>query len=241
MSSTPLAITTSTTTLPSIALFTHWERRQRPHTKRRDPRLRASSTLPIRAVSSSRAGRPESTNLVAYSWVRRKLGPGDEILSTVMEHHSNIVPWQMAAKDSGATLRYLPVTDDGELDVSELDSYINDRTKLVCVAGMSNVLGTINDLEPIVKAAYSVGALVLVDGAQLVPHVTTDFQAIGCDFLAFSSHKMLGPLGIGVSGCASRTARGDGPVHGRRRDDPRRDARGSRRGTTCPTSSRAGR
>ena len=143
-------------------------------------------------------GTTESTNLVAYSWVRRKLGPGDEILSTVMEHHSNIVPWQMAAKDSGATLRYLPVTDDGELDLSELDSYINDRTKLVCVAGMSNVLGTINDLEPIVKAAYSVGALVLVDGAQLVPHVTTDFQAIGCDFLAFSSHKMLGPLGIGV-------------------------------------------
>ncbi len=143
-------------------------------------------------------GTTESTNLVAYSWVRRKLGPGDEILATVMEHHSNLVPWQMAAKDCGATLRYLPVTEAGELDYSQLDTFVTERTKLVCVTGMSNVLGTINDLEPIVKAAYAVGALVLVDGAQLVPHVPTDFQALGCDFLAFSSHKMLGPMGVGA-------------------------------------------
>ncbi|MEX0874202.1 MAG: cysteine desulfurase [Actinomycetota bacterium] len=143
-------------------------------------------------------GTTESTNLVAYAWVRRRFGPGDEILSTVMEHHSNLVPWQMAARDTGATLRYLPVTDSGELDLSDLDSFITERTKLVCVTGMSNVLGTINHLEPIVKAAYAVGALVLVDGAQLVPHVPTDFQAIGCDFLAFSSHKMLGPTGVGA-------------------------------------------
>jgi cysteine desulfurase/selenocysteine lyase len=143
-------------------------------------------------------GTTESTNLVAYAWVRRRLGPGDEIVSTVMEHHSNLVPWQMAARDSGATLRYLPVTDSGELDLSTLDSLITPRTKLVCVTGMSNVLGTINSLDQIVAAAHAVGALVLVDGAQLVPHIATDVQAIGCDFLAFSSHKMLGPLGIGA-------------------------------------------
>jgi cysteine desulfurase/selenocysteine lyase len=135
---------------------------------------------------------------VAYSWARRKLGPGDEILATVMEHHSNLVPWQMAAKDSGATLRYLPITDGGELELEQLDEYITDRTKLVCVTGMSNVLGTIVNLEPVVGAAHAVGALVLVDGAQLVPHTPTDVQAIGCDFLAFSSHKMLGPMGVGA-------------------------------------------
>ncbi len=143
-------------------------------------------------------GTTESTNLVAYSWVRRRLGPGDEIVATVMEHHSNLVPWQMAAKDSGATLKYLPVTEGGELDLSDLGSHITDRTKLVCVTGMSNVLGTIVDLAPIVAAAHAVGALVLVDGAQLVPHASTDFEAIGCDFLAFSSHKMLGPMGVGA-------------------------------------------
>jgi cysteine desulfurase/selenocysteine lyase len=143
-------------------------------------------------------GTTESTNLVAYAWARRRLGPGDEIVATVMEHHSNLVPWQMAARDSGATLKYIPVTDSGELDLSNLDDLITKTTKLVCVTGMSNVLGTINPLVPIVAAAHAVGALVLVDGAQLVPHVTTDFQAIGCDFLAFSSHKMLGPLGIGA-------------------------------------------
>jgi cysteine desulfurase/selenocysteine lyase len=143
-------------------------------------------------------GTTESTNLVAYAWARRRLGPGDEIVSTVMEHHSNLVPWQMAARDSGATLAYIPVTDSGELDLSNLDDLISKRTKLVCVTGMSNVLGTINPLGQIVAAAHAVGALVLVDGAQLVPHVTTDFQAIGCDFLVFSSHKMLGPLGIGA-------------------------------------------
>jgi cysteine desulfurase/selenocysteine lyase len=150
-----------------------------------------------RAVVFTR-GTTESTNLVAYAWVRRRLGPGDEIVSTVMEHHSNLVPWQMAARDCGATLRYLPITDAGELDLSQLDSVITARTKLVCVTGMSNVLGTINPLEPIVEAAHAVGALLLVDGAQLVPHIATDFQAIGCDFLAFSSHKMLGPTGVGA-------------------------------------------
>jgi cysteine desulfurase/selenocysteine lyase len=143
-------------------------------------------------------GTTESTNLVAYAWARRRLKAGDEICATVMEHHSNLVPWQMAANDTGATMRYIPVTDGGELDLSDLGEYINARTKLVCVSGMSNVLGTINDLGPVVEAARAVGALVLVDGAQLVPHVATDFGALGADFLVFSSHKMLGPTGVGA-------------------------------------------
>jgi cysteine desulfurase/selenocysteine lyase len=142
-------------------------------------------------------GTTESTNLVAYAWVRRRLGPGDEVVSTVMEHHSNIVPWQMATRDCGATLRYLPVTDEGLLDLGALPEVIGERTRLVCVTGMSNVLGTITDLRPVVDAAHSVGALVLVDGAQLVPHLPTNFEDIGCDFLAFSGHKMLGPTGVG--------------------------------------------
>jgi len=143
-------------------------------------------------------GTTESTNLVAYAWVRRRLGPGDEIVSTVMEHHSNIVPWQLAAADTGATLKYLDITDDGELRYDALDATISDRTKLICVTGMSNVLGTINDLGWIVERAHAVGALVLVDGAQLVPHCVVDFQALDIDFLAFSSHKMLGPTGVGA-------------------------------------------
>ncbi len=143
-------------------------------------------------------GTTESTNLVAYALVRRRFGPGDEIVSTVMEHHSNIVPWQMAAADTGATLRFIEITDEGELRYDQLDELINERTKLVCVTGMSNVLGTLNDVPRIAERAHAVGALVLVDGAQLVPHVGVDFASLGCDFLAFSSHKMLGPTGIGA-------------------------------------------
>ena len=141
-------------------------------------------------------GTTESTNLVAYAWARRRLKAGDEIVSTVMEHHSNIVPWHMTAADTGATVKFIGVTDSGELE--DYASVITDRTKLVCVTGMSNVLGTINDVRRIADAAHAVGALVLVDGAQLVPHSPVDFQALGCDFLAFSSHKMLGPTGVGA-------------------------------------------
>ncbi len=143
-------------------------------------------------------GTTEATNLVAYSLVRRRLKAGDEIVSTVMEHHSNIVPWQLAAADTGAMLKFLDITDDGELRYDLLEQAITERTKLVCVTGMSNVLGTVNDIGWIVERAKDVGALVLIDGAQLVPHVPTDFQALGVDFLAFSAHKMLGPTGIGV-------------------------------------------
>jgi cysteine desulfurase/selenocysteine lyase len=140
----------------------------------------------------------EAVNLVAYAWARRRFGPGDVIVCTQMEHHSNLVPWQLAAADCGATLRYIPVTDDGELDLSGLGELIDSRTKLVAVTAMSNVLGTLVDVARIADAAHRAGALILVDGAQLVPHAPADFEAMDADFLVFSGHKMLGPTGIGV-------------------------------------------
>ena len=142
-------------------------------------------------------GTTESINLVAHGWGRKFLTSGDEILLTEMEHHSNIVPWQLCAKDTGAVLRYIPITDDGLLDLSQLGSLLTERTKILCVTGMSNSLGTITPLEQLVAAAHAVGALVLVDGAQLVPHHAVDVTAIDCDFLAFSGHKMLGPFASG--------------------------------------------
>jgi cysteine desulfurase/selenocysteine lyase len=142
-------------------------------------------------------GTTESINLVAHGWGRKFLKPGDEIVLTEMEHHSNIVPWQLCAKDTGAVLRYIPITDDGLLDLSDLGSLLTERTKILCVTGMSNSLGTITPLEQLVAAAHAVGALVLVDGAQLVPHHAVDVTAIDCDFLAFSGHKMLGPFASG--------------------------------------------
>ena len=135
---------------------------------------------------------------MAYSWARRRLAAGDEILCTVAEHHSNIVPWQMAAAETGAKLRYLQVTDNGDLDLSGLDQCLSRKTRLVAVTGASNVLGTITRLEPLIEEARAVGALVLVDGAQLVPHVPVDFEAMGADFLAVAGHKMLGPTGVGA-------------------------------------------
>jgi cysteine desulfurase/selenocysteine lyase len=142
-------------------------------------------------------GTTESTNLVAYAWARRFLGEGDEVLLTDMEHHSNIVPWQLAARDRGFTLRYLPLTDDGLLDLSELGTYLTERTKLLGVTGMSNSLGTLPPLRELVGAAHAAGALVLVDGAQLVPHVPVDVVELDLDFLTISGHKMLGPTGSG--------------------------------------------
>lgn len=142
-------------------------------------------------------GTTESTNLVAYAWARRSLGEGDEILLTDMEHHSNVVPWQLAARDTGATLRYVPLTDDGLLDLSELGSLLTERTRLFAVTGMSNSLGTLPPVRQLVDAAHAVGALVLVDGAQMVPHVPVDVTELGCDFLTISGHKMLGPTASG--------------------------------------------
>jgi cysteine desulfurase/selenocysteine lyase len=140
----------------------------------------------------------EALNLVAYSWGRRNIQKGDEILLTEMEHHSNIVPWQLLAEENGASIRYIPFTDTGLLDMNRLPELLTDRTKLVCFASMSNVFGTINPSQEIIQAAHSVGALTVVDAAQSVPHLPVDIQELDCDFLAFSGHKMCGPTGIGV-------------------------------------------
>jgi cysteine desulfurase/selenocysteine lyase len=142
-------------------------------------------------------GTTESTNLVAHAWGRKFLREGDEILLSEMEHHSNIVPWQLAAQDTGAVLRYLPITDDGLLDLSELGSVLTKKTKLVAITGMSNSLGTLPPVRQLADAAHAVGALVLVDGAQLVPHVPVDVIQLDCDFLTVSGHKMLGPTASG--------------------------------------------
>jgi cysteine desulfurase/selenocysteine lyase len=142
-------------------------------------------------------GTTESMNLVAQGWGRTFLSPGDRILITEMEHHSNIVPWQMAARATGAELAYIPLTDDGQLDLSDLGGLLNERTKILSVTGMSNALGTITPLKQLVDAARSVGALVCVDAAQLAPHHAVDVTALDLDFMAFSGHKMLGPTASG--------------------------------------------
>ncbi len=140
----------------------------------------------------------EAINLVASSWGRANLRPGDEILLTEMEHHANLVPWQLVAQEKGARLRFIPITPDGQLDLSGLDDLLTPRTKMVAFTQASNVLGTLTPVRRIADAAHAVGARVLVDGAQGAPHMPTDVQALGCDFYAFSSHKMCGPTGIGV-------------------------------------------
>ena len=144
------------------------------------------------------AGTTGSINLVAYTWGRANLGPGDEVLITEMEHHSNIVPWQMLRDQLGFTLRHVPITDNGLLDLSQLDQLLTERTKLFCFNHMSNVVGTINPVAQLVQAAHAVGAKVMLDGAQSVPHLPVDVQALDVDFMAFSSHKMCGPTGLGV-------------------------------------------
>ncbi len=143
-------------------------------------------------------GATESINLVARSWGDANLRPGDEILLSEMEHHANIVPWQQAAERTGASVRFLPISDDGQLRLDTLDEFLTPKTKLVAVAAVSNVLGTINRLAEIIERAHQTGAVVLVDAAQSVPHAVTDVSALKADFLAFSGHKMLGPSGVGV-------------------------------------------
>ncbi len=140
----------------------------------------------------------EALNLVAYSWGRANVGPGDRIVITEMEHHSNIVPWQLLAQERGAELRYVPVTGDGRLDLDALDRELAHSPKLVGVVHISNTLGTINDVETIVARAHRMGARVLVDGAQAAPHLEIDVRALGADFYAFTGHKAYGPTGIGV-------------------------------------------
>ena len=146
----------------------------------------------------------EALNLAAYT-LGRRLKPGDEVVISVMEHHSNLVPWQLACQASGATLRWFDITDDGRLDLeaAQRDGLINERTKVVSVAWVSNVLGTINPIRQIADWAHSVGAIMVADGSQGVPQRATDVTALGVDLLAFTGHKLCGPTGIGEIGRAS--------------------------------------
>ena len=139
----------------------------------------------------------EAINLVAYAWGRANLREGDAVLLTEIEHHANLVPWLMLKEERGIELRYLPMADDYTLDLSDLDRLV-DGVKLVGVTALSNVLGTITPVRRLSDAAHATGALLLVDAAQLVPHIATDVRELGCDFLGFTGHKMLGPTGIGV-------------------------------------------
>jgi cysteine desulfurase/selenocysteine lyase len=143
-------------------------------------------------------GTTEGVNLVAQTFGRRRVGAGDEVLVTHLEHHSNFVPWQMLCEEKGATLRVAPVGDDGDLDLAALDALLGPRTRILAVTQVSNALGTVNPIPEIVRMAHARGVPVLVDGAQGVPHGGFDVQAAGVDFYAFSGHKMYGPTGIGV-------------------------------------------
>ncbi|HAL48070.1 MAG TPA: cysteine desulfurase [Dehalococcoidia bacterium] len=140
----------------------------------------------------------ESINLVAHTWAKANIQAGDEIVVTPMEHHSNLVPWQQVARESGAKLRIMPLAEDAGLDMSQIDQYITSRTKLLAMVHVSNGIGAVNPVKELAAKARKVGAAVLVDGAQSVPHMPVDVKDIDCDFMAFSGHKMLGPTGIGA-------------------------------------------
>jgi cysteine desulfurase/selenocysteine lyase len=143
-------------------------------------------------------GTTESVNLVSNAWGRANVGRGDIILSTEMEHHSNLVPWQLLAEEKGATLRHIPVDGAGRLDLTNLDALLDGPVKIVSFTWVSNALGTVNPVAELTRRAHAAGALVFLDAAQAVPHLPVDVQAIDADFLAFSGHKMLGPTGIGA-------------------------------------------
>ncbi|MBR2229728.1 MAG: cysteine desulfurase [Prevotella sp.] len=143
-------------------------------------------------------GTTEAINLVASSFCESQMQPGDEVLVTEMEHHSNIVSWQLQAQKRGIVVRHIPITDDGQLCMDQMETLITEKTKIISVAHVSNVLGTVNRVEEIIKIAHAHGIPVLVDGAQSAPHFKVDVQAMDCDFFAFSGHKMYGPTGIGV-------------------------------------------
>ncbi len=140
----------------------------------------------------------DALNIVAYAWGLKNINEGDEIVLTVMDHHSNMLPWRNVAAIKGAKIKYVDITDDGYLNYEDLEQKITEKTKVVAFPIMSNVLGTINDVKRIVKLAHEVGAIVVADGAQSVPHMPTNVREMGVDFLAFSGHKMLGPTGTGV-------------------------------------------
>ncbi|MBP5375489.1 MAG: cysteine desulfurase [Bacteroidaceae bacterium] len=143
-------------------------------------------------------GTTESINLLAFSFGEAMVKAGDEVVVSAMEHHSNIVPWQMMCERKGAQLRVIPMTDDGELQLEALDDLLTERTRIVCCTQVSNVLGTVNPVKEVVRIAHERGIPVLVDGAQSVPHMSVDVQDLDCDFFAFSGHKVYGPTGVGV-------------------------------------------
>jgi len=143
-------------------------------------------------------GTTESINLVAYAWGRANINNGDEIIISTLEHHSNIVPWQMLAKEKGAILKVVPINENGEFLFEAFEQMLSERTKLVSIVHASNALGVINPVEEIINAAHKVGALVLVDGAQSSVHLDIDVQSLDCDFYAFSAHKLYGPTGVGI-------------------------------------------
>ena len=144
------------------------------------------------------SGTTDAINLVAQTWGKKNVSPGDEIIVSTMEHHSNIVPWQMLAEEKGAVLRVIPVTANGELDISVFEKLLNNKTKLVAVNHVSNALGTINPVESIISKAHQAGAKVLIDGAQAVSHFAVNVKELDCDFYCFSGHKLYGPTGVGV-------------------------------------------
>jgi len=143
-------------------------------------------------------GTTEAINLVAHSFVRPRLNPGDEILISAMEHHSNIVPWQLLCEERGAILKVIPIDDDGEIILDEYERLLTDRTRIVGLVWVSNALGTVNPVPEMIATAHSRGVPVLIDGAQAVPHLSVDVQQLDCDFFAFSAHKAYGPTGIGA-------------------------------------------
>ncbi len=159
-------------------------------------------------------GTTEAINLVANAWGLDNLSEGDEILISVLEHHSNIVPWQLLARRTGASIRYIELDDEGRLVLDDLDELLTDRTKLVSVSHVSNALGTVNPVKRIVDAAHAVGAVVLVDGAQGAVHAQVDVEALGADFYAFSGHKMCGPTGIGALWGKRELLENMSPYHG---------------------------
>ena len=143
-------------------------------------------------------GATEGLNLVAQSWARPRLGPGDDVVITTMEHHSNIVPWQIVCRQTGARLRVAPIHDSGELDMEAFTNLVSERTRIVAVTHVSNALGTVNPVAEIVATAHAAGAVVVLDGAQAAAHSVVDVRALGCDFYVLSSHKCYGPTGMGV-------------------------------------------
>jgi len=177
----------------------HWlsERATDAYEEARDTVRRFLNAAESREIVFVR-GTTEAINLVAQTYGRTHVGAGDEIVISTLEHHSNIVPWQLLCEEKGARLRVIPISDTGELDLDAYEKLLSDRTRIVSVVHVSNALGTINPVDEIIRLAHRRGIPVLLDGAQAVAHMKVDVQALGCDFYALSGHKMLGPTGIGV-------------------------------------------